>query len=259
MLQALSATRADATGSSAHGRLRASKAGWTVYRRTDLAWRRVRFTEAHEIAHILIYEAIASNRSWLDDLHQAASHELLENLCNFGAAELLVPADDLVAELRAHPLIDIGTYQRLYDRYLVSRTALLRRVCEVTPDTALTSWAWRDHSKGADWRVAFSFTRHLDHVYIPNDLSRRRLDPDVISDALELGAATADGSLDVGSIRLSSTMTAIHPRFRVQAELPMYHGHTVRDEPGEDAVLLLHRGLTAERVRRPRLVRRWAS
>ncbi|MGY4712989.1 ImmA/IrrE family metallo-endopeptidase [Mycolicibacterium sp. CBM1] len=254
MLDTLSATRAQAgAGVGAHGRLHASATGWTVYRRTDLPWRRVRFTEAHELGHILLYQQLAFNRKWLDDLHSDEAYLQVERLCDFAAAELLIPSDELTQDLTRHRLETLGDYLWFYDRYMTSHRALLRRVAEVTPATALTVWSWQNHRNGANWRIQESYCHNADGVYIPRGISRRRLDPDVVGMAVESGAATAQGCVDVRQRRYTGLMTALHPSHRDQAELPIYHGRAVHDEPGS-SVYVLHRAITPRTVlalRRP--------
>lgn len=256
MLEVLSATRANApAGSGAHGRLHARRTGWTIFRRPDLSWRRVRFTEAHEIAHILLYEKLGLDRGYLADLHAEESHPWVEALCDFAAAELLMPADELAADVAAYPLTSIADYHRLYDNYLVSHLTLLRRVAEVMPGTVLTTWTWREHRRGANWRIQSTYCQNALGVYIPPNLSRRRLSPDLIDVALDNGAAVAKASLDVGSRQYSGLVTALHPTYRAQGELPVYHGHPIRDE-AENVVYLLHHNLfsiVAHKPRQPRL------
>lgn len=244
MLEALSVVRAKgAQSAGAHGRLHASSTGWTIYRRTDLPWRRGRFTEAHELGHILLYEKLAFNRELLDDLHSDAAHLQVEKLCDIAGAELLMPGDDLGRDLALHSLETLGDYHWFYDRYMTSHRALLRRVAEVAANTALTVWTWQAHPNGANWRIRESYCQHLADIYIPRGMSRRRLSPDVVGLALEVGAATARGRIDVGRRRYTGVMTALYPNHRSQAELPMYHGQTVRDEHSA-SIYVLHRSLT---------------
>ncbi|MFD3041386.1 ImmA/IrrE family metallo-endopeptidase [Mycolicibacterium senegalense] len=244
MLEALSVVRAKVPQTTgAHGRLHASTTGWTIYRRSDLPWRRGRFTEAHELGHILLYEKLAFKREWLDDLHSDAAHLRVEKLCDIAAAELLVPGDDLTQDLAIHPLETLGDYHWFYDRYMTSHRALLRRVAEVATNTAMTVWAWQTHPNGANWRIRESYCQHLSDIYIPRGISRRRLSPDVVGLALDAGAATAPGRIDVGRRRYIGIMTALHPGHRNQTELPIYHGQTVRDEQSA-SIYVLHRSLT---------------
>lgn len=249
MLDKLSARRsADPADVRTLGRLGAHDAGWTVYRRLDQPWRRMRFTEAHEIAHILLYEKLAHSRALLDDLHSESAHRWVEKLCDTAAAELLIPVDDLSKYLDQRPLTSIGDYHQLYDRYLVSHLALLRQVLKAIPDTALTVWSWRHHRNGANWRVQSSYCDNLPGVYIPTDISARRLSPALIAEAVDAGAATARASLDVGGRRYIGTMTAIYPSHRAQAALPMHQGKPVRDEPG-GSVYVLHHGMAVSAAR----------
>ncbi|SDF19678.1 protein of unknown function [Blastococcus aurantiacus] len=258
ILEELSARRAKARpGSGAHGRLHAHSRGWTVYRREDMSWRRVRFTEAHEIAHILLYETLADDRRALSDLQNRQSHRQIEELCDYGAAELLVPVGDVSDYLTSNPLRTLADYNRLYDTYLVSHVTLLRRVATLLPRTVLTAWQYLQHRRGVNWRIQSSYCRTVDGVYLPPGLSRRHLRPDLVTQALTHGSAyAAEATIEVGDRHYTGKMLAVRPAFRDQGELPILQGRPVRDETADDTVYVLHGDLLTTVLSRPRPYRR---
>lgn len=258
MLTQLHATRT-MSDMQPHGRLKAQKTGWTVHTRTDIPWRRRRFTEAHEIGHILLYKTLATSPQHLADLQSAQSWRQVERLCDYAAAELLMPADDLATRLQRQPVTSTADLNVLYDRYLVSVLALLRRITEVAPRTALTTWKYRRHHHGTDWRIQDSYCT-IDGIYFPADMSRRHLAPDLIGRALGEGSASSPtATLDVGGRRYTGMMVALYPLHRDQVELPLFHGRPVGDDIPTDTVYMLHQQLVSSPIRRSGTSRRPAG
>jgi len=118
---------------------------------------RQRFTIAHEICHTFFYEIVPELKF---RSHPTDSYE--EALCNHGAAALLMPAEDVIANSRAKD-ISIATLEDLGRRYEVSIEAAFLRLralrlwdCELTVWHRMKSGAFvvdRIHSwLKADWR-----------------------------------------------------------------------------------------------------------
>jgi hypothetical protein len=94
---------------------------------------RQRFTVAHEICHTFFYEIVPELKF---KPHPTDSFE--EALCNHGAAALLMPAEDVLAQVSVRD-VSLATLEELSQRYAVSIEAAFLRVrglrlwnCEMT-------------------------------------------------------------------------------------------------------------------------------
>lgn len=114
------------------------------YRRGPTNERR-RFTICHEIAHTCfpdVFERVRFHGSALTD----EAHKRFENLCDIGAAEILMPLDEFRADLAAgSTLLHAQTIGR---RFVASIDATVRRVLDLTEDACaavfLTDRATKD-------------------------------------------------------------------------------------------------------------------
>jgi hypothetical protein len=122
---------------------------------------RQRFTMAHEICHTYFYEIVPEIKF---RPHPTDSFE--EALCNHGAAALLMPAEDILSQVKLRD-VSLDTLQELSQRYAVSLEAAflrLRRLrlwnCEMTVwHRMITGEFVIDKVHGwlkADWRWADS-------------------------------------------------------------------------------------------------------
>jgi len=255
ILNHLNATRRSSE-MTPRGRLHVNRDGWSIQTRPDLPWRSRRFTEAHEIGHILLYLAVANEPEEMRRLQTPRFWMRVEHVCNRIAAELLVPKEDLYSRLQSRPLRTSLDFDALYDRYLVSTSALMRRIPEAVPRTAVSVWKFdQDHPNGPDWRLTTAYTQ-VRGWYFPN-VSRRRLMPDLIGDALESGSSfSPEATLDLDSRRYRGSMLAIDPRVRAAPQLPMFHGRRIEDEPASGTMYIVHDGLSSSPVSRGRSYRR---
>jgi hypothetical protein len=96
---------------------------------------RQRFTAAHEICHTFFYEIVPEVKF---RPHPTDSFE--EALCNHGAAALLMPAEDVIAQSKARD-VSLATLEELGSRYEVSiETAFLRLRGLKLWDCEMTVW-----------------------------------------------------------------------------------------------------------------------
>jgi hypothetical protein len=102
-------------------------------------WRRTRFSIAHEIIHALIIHILKDPEliSTLDATEKAYAE--LEQVCNIGAAELLMPTAMMRRSLRSIGISPLGLL-RLYDKFLVSRESLIWRIGSISPSTSVIRW-----------------------------------------------------------------------------------------------------------------------
>jgi len=98
-----------------------------IYLNNSTAKTRQIFSLFHELAHLLLeVNAISTvDDAYLQDL--PPKEQRIERFCNALAAEVLVPSDDLEAQLRKLPQPDDEAVQQLARRYHVSRESILRR------------------------------------------------------------------------------------------------------------------------------------
>lgn len=95
---------------------------------------RVRFTICHELAHTCFpdcYDVVRHQDGPADADEEA--HKRFENLCDVGAAELLLPHDEFVGDMKQVSL-DLGSAIDLAARYVASLEATLRRFLDLSMD-----------------------------------------------------------------------------------------------------------------------------
>jgi hypothetical protein len=182
MLARLGARREDARLRT-RGRLEVAGDGWRVLVRTGTPWRTARFTVAHEIGHILLYSTLAHK----PDAVRALGHERhwaeVERLCDYCAAELLMPQHHVAAFARRVGVAPAGL-RALYDKFLVSWEATLRRTAGVFGASLVLWQRYRRHpGERETLRVLVPTTDRT--MWLPPGLTARHLRPDVV--------ATADG------------------------------------------------------------------
>ena len=93
---------------------------------------RQRFSVAHEIGHTLFpdcYERIR-HRGKGDEVDFV--HAELEQLCNLAASEILMPYDEVISAW-AGVALSMELAERLRRIFEVSREAILRRLCDLSP------------------------------------------------------------------------------------------------------------------------------
>ncbi len=143
---------------STHGRIVREGNALRIYTRPDLPRTRKNFTIAHELAHMLLNEALDSvglASSASNERDTATRHRAEERLCDFIAARLLMPATVMASALaRAHP--HVAAVFPIAFTCGVSFTAALIRVFESAPGSlALVRWSRPrfapDAGLQADW------------------------------------------------------------------------------------------------------------
>lgn len=92
---------------------------------------RRRFTICHEIAHTCFPDAFEYVRNRSVDLSLDA-HKRFENLCDLGAAELLMPVENFTEDMPPSPPL-VQDILRLSQLYFASMEATVRRVVDLSP------------------------------------------------------------------------------------------------------------------------------
>jgi hypothetical protein len=158
------------------------------------AWRRERFTLAHEIGHILLFDALGDDRAAMDELRRPENWKTVESLCNFAAAELLSPREHVVDVLERQGFTG-STLGALYEGLQMSWNALLVRLGEILPGASVVTW--RHHARpGRQERRTLRVLRSYggrDGPWLPEGLTVRYLKPDPVGWAASRGAAAEPG------------------------------------------------------------------
>lgn len=101
---------------------KSSSQGFTMFVNRTLPPSRIRFTIAHEICHTIFYEIIPELKfRW----HQTDPAE--ERLCDFGAAALLMPKDEVVRATQG-VTPSMAALEKLAEHYAVSLEAMFLRI-----------------------------------------------------------------------------------------------------------------------------------
>ena len=109
--------------------------GFKVQLKKNVSAARMRFSVAHEICHTFFYELVPEMKFRDHDVDEAE-----ERLCNFGAAELLVPDKSLRASARKLPIC-LGSLEQLAENYCVSLPTMLIRLRALGLwDCELSNW-----------------------------------------------------------------------------------------------------------------------
>lgn len=172
------------------GTLSLEPGGWRISIRDGTPYRRARFTVAHEIGHIILYEQLADEPEALRALQDAEHWHAVERTCNLLAAEMLMPREDFQSSALTCSLHPVGL-RTLYDHYLVSWEPLLLRITEVFGGSLVPFARFRRH---AGERLALRVKRSPAGrgVWMPAGLTSRYLHPDVVEQAYVHGAAGAE-------------------------------------------------------------------
>lgn len=137
-------------------------------------WRRQRFTVAHEIMHVLLYQLFNGHLDFNNiDIEQ------LENICNLGASKILLPKSHVLKDTQSIEH-DYLYFNNLVKKYDVSLSALLWRLNDLNPNKSYFIWKKyaRNHNDDNEYRVYLSFqkyTKHLIYPYLPVGCTQKHL------------------------------------------------------------------------------------
>lgn len=226
------------------GRLQAASDGWIIRVPHQTPWRIARFTIAHELSHILLFDAVSGDGALVEELR--SDGELwwaVERLCDRGATELLLPNADIRGLVGQGLPRNAAEAHRLLDRYMVSVSVVMRRLCDLEENRSYTTWEHAPHgAKPADWRVTNAYSRLPKNTYIPQHLSARsRLLPNVVEEASRTGFSFAEtGTLTAGNQRHTGEMFAVNPTLRDESQpLPTFDGMVITESYAPTIHLLI--------------------
>ncbi|KQR19142.1 hypothetical protein ASF79_15850 [Agreia sp. Leaf335] len=174
-----------------HGRLSVRENRWVVEVPVETTAERRRFSIAHEIGHILLFDAAADNPDLVAQLRSPVLWKRVERLCNIGAAHLLMPTAVFTAAVMELLPPDRDNVEMLASRFWVSLPAAARRIAEVQNDWSVIFWEHSlKHPRGPAWRTASS-QHQVGPAFLPKGLSSSRLRPDIVEDAAREGYSQA--------------------------------------------------------------------
>jgi hypothetical protein len=93
---------------------------------------RQRFTICHELAHTCFPDVFEFVRAQDGDPDSDPGHKKFENLCDIGAAELLMPHSEFLSDLHTGQMC-LSQMDVLRNRYVASIEATLKRMMDMTP------------------------------------------------------------------------------------------------------------------------------
>ncbi|WP_131539895.1 ImmA/IrrE family metallo-endopeptidase [Pedobacter nototheniae] len=139
-------------------------------------WRRNRFTIAHELTHLIIFNAINTPINSFD----RKQHDEIEKLCDIGASELLINEIELEKNLVEHGINATGL-KKIYDKFMVSYDALFVRLSEHLDANILI---WRNHARHELEKMEYRVYRHFPKykfatksIWLPNGCTVRHISP----------------------------------------------------------------------------------
>ncbi|HEX8494456.1 MAG TPA: ImmA/IrrE family metallo-endopeptidase [Pyrinomonadaceae bacterium] len=202
-------------------------------------WRRSRFSVAHEIVHALIIRMLGDSRliATLDETDEAYNE--LERVCNVGAAELLMPSTMMRKSLKETGVSPIALLT-LYDRFLVSREAMLWRIASVVPHATITRWRQyaRNAAEGNCFRVVSCYPpyeRGSGRPWLPEGATTKHLNSGVVERVAQQKEPEYLSDLEIelgGKVLRCEAAATFFPARKGNAEQPQFEGFPVPDEKG---------------------------
>lgn len=196
------------SGDRHSGHLRLKPKGGYVASVTDVrGWAHRRFSLAHEIAHVILFEAALDFGIPVEDLFDPAGADAVERLCDVGAAALLAPSE-YVEPILGDTLTATAIVQ-LAQVLGVSRAAAERVTLARWPELVLSTWrvaggppratSWRPRDKRTTIRRIAAILEQM------SELARRLHDGnDCCQDAVSVG------EFEMTAARVDATETMAH-------------------------------------------------
>lgn len=190
-----------------HAHLTVQNSRWQIAVPATESCVRRRFSIAHEMAHVILFDSLADQPSPLSELRAHSLSSLVERLCDFGAARIVMPFSAFNSEMGYNFAPTYAAIQGIATRFLVSVEAAARRATEVRPEWSMIMWRYDGrHRRGPSWRISGSAGQAVGPFVRPG-LSSRRLVPDLVAEAGRVGDASAL-AVSSGLPRLSDLMDA---------------------------------------------------
>lgn len=228
--------------------LSVTQAGLVAYIYHDLRrhWRRARFSLAHEIGHALLFHALG-NPALIASLEATPeAYKQVERLCDIAASEILMPARSVRKALRKFDFTP-GGLASLYDRFLVSREVLVRRLAAIMPHTSVVRWRVfsRSEREPREMRVVASipgYSKVRTRPWLPSGCTTRHLDPPIVDWAALRREPILENDLRIelsGRRQDCVGLATFFPLSRSVEEQPAFEGFRIADESVRAPEILL--------------------
>ena len=147
---------------------------YTIEFRDSLNWRRQRFTIAHEIFHVVLFDLFSN----VIDFNRVDLKKI-EYICNLGASEILVPKWSIEKEIENNQ-ISMNLINNLVEKYKVSYSVIFRKLNYLFPEISI--YIWKKYARKPEdlleYRVfqAFqTYTKKLKYPYLPKGCTTKHL------------------------------------------------------------------------------------
>jgi hypothetical protein len=199
-------------------------------------WRRSRFSVAHEMVHALIIQMLGDAKliATLDETDEAYAE--LERVCNVGAAELLMPSTMIRRDVKEIGFSPKGLLT-LYDKFLISREALLWRIASVMPHASITKWRRyaRNPSEKTCYRVMTCYPPYApgnERPWLPEGATTKHLSSDIVERVAQhrTPEQVDDLEIELGGRVWNCGAVATFFAERKDTEHPRFEGFSVPDE-----------------------------
>lgn len=209
---------------------------------------RVRFSIAHELAHLIFPDAAERVRYRSHSDKARADDWQIELLCNLAAAELLMPSGSF-PELADDPDLDINHLMQLRSEFMVSAESALLRLVRLTPRPAAIFAAARADSS-PQYRIDYVIGSR---AWAPDSEERALSEAPALKECTAVGyTAKEDTHLSSTAVRLECVGVPPYPRTRY----PRVAGivRPLADVPPAPRITYLHGDAAEPRGEGPRII-----
>jgi Zn-dependent peptidase ImmA (M78 family) len=147
---------------------------YTIEFKKSKNWRRQRFTIAHEIFHVILFDLFSDTVDFNNvDLKK------VEYICNLGASEILVPKLEIKKDI-LNKQINLDLIEKLVEKYMVSYSVIFRKINQLNPEISI--YIWRKYARKLEekneYRVFQAFheyTKDFKYPYLPKGCTTKHL------------------------------------------------------------------------------------
>lgn len=206
------------------------------------SWRRNRFTIAHELTHLMLFKVLGS------PLNSFArkQHDLIEQLCDIGASELLINDEELDKRLRLYGLNTEGL-KTLYDCFMVSYDTLFTRLSDMFTCNIVI---WKNYARHRKEEQEYRIYRHfpiykdsIKSIWLPNGCTVKHIGPVHFNEILSTRKTIALDNFQVmmnGKTTECKVIIFPFPHSRnLNDTLPIFELLTIKDEAVYDNCVIM--------------------